>query len=174
MPSVKPTGSEVAAMVAIGSRIKAAREAAGMILSDVEKKSGVYASSLSRIEHGERSGKPASIGISTLYRVCKAIGVHPSEVLAEVSKPPRNVGVARMCGIVRRNMAAFRTAAGLTRRELAVEMGSSQNVINQIEEANHADPVIPTLTMLLRVAEALEIDVVQLFLPIGGEYTNPV
>lgn len=155
-------------LIAIGALIKAAREEADMSLSQVHASSGVYKSSLSRIENGVRDGKPCAATVPTLYRIAKAVGRHPAQFFATIVTAPPLQGEDKMASLVRRNVEHFREAAGMTRRELGAEIGSSQDVIARIEDKDHQRALDPTTVTLMRIADGLEIPLVRLFLPTTG------
>lgn len=60
---------------ALGSRLRETREGQRISLPTLAKLCGVSKGNLSKIEHG------GNVTVTTLYRVCWALGVHPSEVL---------------------------------------------------------------------------------------------
>jgi len=61
--------AEQAELVNVMNALKAAREAAGISIRDLEERTGIARSSLSRLENGH--GNPT---VSTLQRIAKAIG----------------------------------------------------------------------------------------------------
>ena len=60
---------------ALGSRLRETREGLRITLPTLAKLSGVSKGNLSKIEHG------GNVTVTTLYRVCWSLGVHPSEML---------------------------------------------------------------------------------------------
>jgi ribosome-binding protein aMBF1 (putative translation factor) len=59
----------------------------------------------------------------------------------------------------------MRTTAGLTQRQLAVRMGTTQSVISRLEQAGR----LPTLELLARMAAATESDLRLLVRRPGGD-----
>lgn len=64
----------------VGSRLRAARQAKGLLIDDVAKRVGVSKSFISRFE---RDAVQASV--ATLLRVCEAIGVKPADLFTPPS-----------------------------------------------------------------------------------------
>ena len=74
---------------------------------------------------------------------------------AEREEYERAYGEARLASEVGERVRNAREAAGLTQRELASRMGTSQAAVNRLE----AGGVGATLTTLQRVATALELEI---------------
>lgn len=75
---------------------------------------------------------------------------------------------ARIAAVSRR-IAELREGAGLTQAELAEKLGMTTPNYQRIEHDLH----VPTLRMLLRVAAALDVDVVELFVPPKAKKRRP-
>src|SRR5271157_4585111 len=71
----------------VGKQIRTLREAKGLSLADIEKRSGLSRSYVSRVENGHTVPS-----LSTLERFAKAIEVEPSQLLFEEQKPPKKFG----------------------------------------------------------------------------------
>jgi transcriptional regulator with XRE-family HTH domain len=71
----------------VGKKIRTLREAKGLSQADIEKRSGLLRSYVSRVENGHTAPS-----LSTLERFAKAIEVEPYQLLFEEQKPPRNFG----------------------------------------------------------------------------------
>lgn len=72
-------------LTTIGKKLRAERKDAGLTLPQLAEDSGVSKGNLSRIEHG------ADFQISTLYKLCKALGTRPRLVLPDFklsNQPP--------------------------------------------------------------------------------------
>ncbi len=54
----------------VGEQLKRARQLKGMTLMDVEERTGIEASNISKIEHDKKG-----IHITTLQRLCKALNI---------------------------------------------------------------------------------------------------
>ncbi len=63
--------------------------------------------------------------------------------------------------VVRKNIKKYRKIAGITQQELADRVGITMHYISQIESANPNKYF--TLVIIGRIADALEIDIRQLF-----------
>lgn len=57
------------------------------------------------------------------------------------------------------NIAKIRKSRGLTQKELALKLGSSQQFISDIENMK----VIPSLTMAFKIKNILDVDLEELF-----------
>lgn len=71
----------------VGKRIRALREAKGFSQADIEKRSGLLRSYVSRVENGYTSPS-----LSTLEKLAKAIEVEPYQLLFEERKSPKKFG----------------------------------------------------------------------------------
>lgn len=67
------------------------------------------------------------------------------------------------------NMRKLRVAKGLTQAALAAKAGTVGNYVALIENGAK----FPSAAMIERLASALEVDSVALFMPILGVHTNP-
>lgn len=77
------TTNEKTALNLIGGTLREARLAASMKLPDLAEAAGISKGHLSGIEHGKMN-----ISISTLYRVCLALEIHPRYVLPDFRELP--------------------------------------------------------------------------------------
>jgi transcriptional regulator with XRE-family HTH domain len=71
----------------VGKRIRTLREAKGLSQADVEKRSGLSRSYVSRVENGYTAPT-----LSTLEKLAKAIDVEPYQLLLEERKSPKKFG----------------------------------------------------------------------------------
>jgi transcriptional regulator with XRE-family HTH domain len=70
----------------VGKRIRVLRQAKGLSLSDIEKRSGLLRSYVSRVEGGYTA--PSR---QTLEKFAKALEVEPNQLLFEDQKSPRKI-----------------------------------------------------------------------------------
>jgi DNA-binding Xre family transcriptional regulator len=75
----------------IGKRIRTLREAKGLSQTDIEKRSGLLRSYVSRLEGGYTAPS-----LATLEKLAKALDVEPSQLLFKEQKPPKNSGPTRI------------------------------------------------------------------------------
>jgi transcriptional regulator with XRE-family HTH domain len=100
----------------IGSRLKSLREAAGMSLGALSRHAGVSKTMIARVERAESSATAALLG-----RLCAALGVTMSSVVAEADQPGERVLRAEdqsvwtdpESGYVRRHASPPTTASGI-------------------------------------------------------------
>ncbi|MGD0922785.1 MAG: helix-turn-helix transcriptional regulator [Terriglobia bacterium] len=71
----------------IGKRIRELREAKGLSQGDIERRSGLLRSYLSRVECGY-----SVPSLSTLEKLAKAVGVEPYQLLFDGRKSPKKIG----------------------------------------------------------------------------------
>src|SRR5271157_3313951 len=71
----------------IGRRIRTLREAKGLSQADIEKRSGLLRSYVSRVENGHTAPS-----LSTLEKIAKAIEVEPYQLLSGEPRPPKKFG----------------------------------------------------------------------------------
>jgi transcriptional regulator with XRE-family HTH domain len=71
----------------VGKRIRTLREAKGVSLADIEKRSGLLRSYVSRVEGGYTA--PSQ---TTLEKLAKALEVEPRQLLSEEPKSPKKFG----------------------------------------------------------------------------------
>jgi transcriptional regulator with XRE-family HTH domain len=96
----------------VGKKFRTLREAKGVSLADIEKRSGLSRSYVSRVENGHTVPS-----LSTLEKFAKAIEVEPYQLLFKQPKPPKKFGptlittpfpsakrVARVFGISKERM----------------------------------------------------------------------
>jgi transcriptional regulator with XRE-family HTH domain len=74
---------EHAIVARFGRNLKAARKRAGLTQEEVNWRSGVHPTELSKMEHGRRD-----VHISTLARLARTLGVSPGELLDGISDEP--------------------------------------------------------------------------------------
>ena len=65
----------------LGEELRKAREAAGLTQEQLAHATGIDRSFISELEHDKKSPT-----INRLFRLCKAIGVRPSVLIARVEK----------------------------------------------------------------------------------------
>jgi transcriptional regulator with XRE-family HTH domain len=100
----------------IGMRLKSLREAAGMSLGALSRQAGVSKTMIARVERAESSATAALLG-----RLCAALGVTMSSVVAEADQPGERVLRAENqsvwtdpeSGYVRRHASPPTTASGI-------------------------------------------------------------
>lgn len=89
MPSVPPIDPQVSR--ALGVRIRAAREAAGLNQEDLAHAAGISRNHLQLIEQGRsdrRTRTPWNPHLSVLLELCRALDINLSEVVIDIFGPP--------------------------------------------------------------------------------------
>jgi transcriptional regulator with XRE-family HTH domain len=71
----------------VGKRIRKLREAKGVSAAEIEKRSGLSRSYVSRVENGHTAPS-----LSNLEKIAKAIEVEPYQLLFGEPKPPKKFG----------------------------------------------------------------------------------
>lgn len=74
---------EHAILARFGRNLKLARKRAGLTQEEVNWRSGVHPTELSKMEHGRRD-----VHISTLGRLATSLGVSPGELLDGIADEP--------------------------------------------------------------------------------------
>ena len=75
------SADELQTLRTMGATLRDARVAASMSLADLAEQTGVSKGNLSKIEHGSNAT------VTTLYRICRALDLHPRYVLPDFAKP---------------------------------------------------------------------------------------
>jgi len=68
----------------VGDELKRAREAAGLSQEDLAFKARIHRTYVSQLERDKKSPT-----LTILFRICRALGVTPSEFVARVEKTKR-------------------------------------------------------------------------------------
>jgi transcriptional regulator with XRE-family HTH domain len=76
--------------------------------------------------------------------------------------------IASLYGVIGKHLRAAREAAGLTQEELAFKTGLSRNYISLLE----LDQKSPTLQVLLRVCEKLDVSASKMIAKVEGQPTK--
>lgn len=105
----------------IGAQIRNLREAKGFSQGDVEKRSGLLRSYISRVEGGYTAPS-----LATLEKFAKALDVEPYQLLYGRNGRPQRINVAARPGISRSATRLIRTYEGLSagNRRLMVSLMS--------------------------------------------------
>ena len=93
----------------IGPRIRALREAKGLSQGDVERRSGLLRSYISRVEGGYTSPS-----LATLEKFAQALGVQPYQLLYEGRRAPRSVAAPGQPALSRSTSRFVRAYEGLS------------------------------------------------------------
>lgn len=121
MNSSTLASSTVEKAMNVGGRIRTLREAKGLSQGDVERRSGLIRSYISRVEGGYTA---PSLG--TLEKFAKALDVEPYQILYGNNGRPRMIQVAARPGVSRSASRLLRVYEGLSagNRRLVVSLAS--------------------------------------------------
>lgn len=105
----------------IGRKIRVLREAKGLSQGDIERRSGLLRSYISRVEGGYTAPS-----LSTLEKFAKALEVEPYQLLYSRSGPPRAIVVPARRDIPRSTLRLLRIyeALSASNRRLVVSLVS--------------------------------------------------
>lgn len=76
----------------LGERIRRAREASGLSVREIERRSGVCFRTLYAYEHGETGG---NIMLGKYIAICEVIGADPARLLAQATEDAQAAGPQR-------------------------------------------------------------------------------
>jgi transcriptional regulator with XRE-family HTH domain len=93
----------------IGTKIRALRESRGFSQGDVEKKSGLLRSYISRVEGGYTAPS-----LSTIEKFAKALGVEPYQLLFNGNGRPRKIHAPDLPQLSRSTSRFIRAYEGLS------------------------------------------------------------
>ena len=115
----------------IGSRIRAAREARGMSMSELARASGLSPGAVSRIERGEREP-----GSGTLAAMARALGSGPGELLGReaprVALPPAPTAVIMADQLEPADRTVLQAIETIARRMPAIPPAGRRRVLGVI------------------------------------------
>lgn len=126
-PEVTPEG--------IGRKIRELREARGLTLSEMARKTGLSLAHLSEVERGL-----SSASLKTLDKIAEVLEISPAVLLGRDECEPLGERLRRL-----------RRRVGLTQKELAAIVGVSHTLVGQIEGGR----LQPSVATLARLATAL-------------------
>lgn len=163
---VFPEDAEIASQIAaFGTRMRAARERAGISQTELSERSGLHRAAVSLMEKGVRAPN-----LQTLLLVARSLRVRPQDLLGDTGGAPGpsssssesvSLGLRASFG---ENLRFARRKAGASQSRLGVDAGVDVMTISRYEAGRQQ----PNLRTVLKLARALAVDPAEL-LPATAE-----
>jgi len=154
-PSAEASPSESVSTLA--ANLRRLRAEAGWSTRELAEHAGLVQSTLYRIEHGHH----ATVRLSTVLQLAKALGVHVAVLLTPGGHSRQAWAQDQALNAAAANIVRRRKAKGWTQEALGEQAQVPRHILAKIERQNRN----PTLDVLDRLAAALEVTAADLLTP---------